>query len=379
MPTALSQVVPVVESCPYEFSFWGIASEPVTNEPPAVAEVLWLSSDCGLLRADPVLVERPDLVAIEGPEIPLSQLVRHRVRLTAPADANQAEVRFSVPTGGRAAIDLVSLSATAETVANADFKLLREGRLADWTLSPETALGVSVLAIESGIRLQNASAATAELLQPVAAQSNQPFTLEFQGKAVVRSSPQTNPRLELRWLKADGAPTGSPTIVEILPAGLDASVANGTAPADATQAEIHLTVPAGTTQDIKRVSLRFSAPTTVPVTFIAQAPGELTVSDLRVAFEQVEAPLPQIPDRGLCLPTPLGRQPGETSSDCCFCHHCESEQTLVETKPVVTPAGRPALAGRCATCGNALVRFGGPASPARSLSLSGGSPPPSPL
>src|SRR5262249_59677595 len=53
-PTGLSQGGPVVESCPYEFSFWGRAVEPSGNEPPAVAEVLWLGHDCSLLRADSV-------------------------------------------------------------------------------------------------------------------------------------------------------------------------------------------------------------------------------------------------------------------------------------------------------------------------------------
>lgn len=375
MPTALSQVVPVAESCPYEFGFWGIASEP-----DAMAEVLWLSRDCGLLRMDQVPIQ-----VVLGPENKGSAvrffahvgdavaqrppLVFHRQRLIVPEGADQAEVRFSVPAGVVAVIDMVSLIATAEVVSNADFKLLREGRLADWILSPSMAPGVSVLHIESGIRLQNASAATAELVQTVAAKSNQPFTLEFQGKAVAGAGAQAqaNPCVELRWLKADGAATGSLTSIEILPAGLGSSVASGTAPADATLAEIHLIAPAGTTQEIKRVSLRFLPPTTVPVTFIAQAPGELTLSDVRIAFEQVEASLPPVPDRGLCVPTPPGHRPGETPGDCCFCHHCESEQTMIETKSVVTPADRPALAGRCATCGTELVRPGGPRVPGAQL------------
>jgi hypothetical protein len=374
MRTAISQVVPVAESCPYEFSFWGIAKGPETNEPPAVAEVLWLSRDCGLLRADQVPIEVQETSAAGSGGVggtfgaidAVAQrlpLVLHHKRLMGPVGADQAEVRLSVPTGGEAAIDLVSLIATAEAVANADFKLLQDGQLADWTLSPGITPGVSVLEADEGIQVQNAGAVTAELIQTVVARGDERFVLEFLGRTM-RRSVQTNPHLELRWLKADKSLAGSPIIVvQIPPEGLDSLGATGTTPTETTQVEIHLVVPAGTTQDVSRISLRFLAPNIVPVSFIAQAPGELTVSDVRIAFEQVEPAAPPVPDRGLCLPTPPGRQPGETSSGCCFCHRCKSEQTLVEPKPVVTPAGRPALAGRCATCGNELVRFGGPRIP----------------
>jgi DNA-binding beta-propeller fold protein YncE len=66
MPTGLSQVVPVAESSLYEFSFWGIARETDTNEPPAVAEVLWRGGDCGPLGSpDPIpikLIDAPPVV-----------------------------------------------------------------------------------------------------------------------------------------------------------------------------------------------------------------------------------------------------------------------------------------------------------------------------
>lgn len=370
-PSAMSQVVPVAESCLYEFSFQGIAIESDSNEPPAMAEVLWLGRDCGLLRADQVPIKLREVAPVDTPPPRAvlfaagaadrtASLELHRVRLTAPAGADQAEVRFTVPSNAAGAIDQVSLIATSEVATNADFKLQEDGRLAGWTLSPGVAPGFAVLAADDGTQLRNAGAVTAELVQTVEAKSGAPFTLEFEGKAVAGSTLQKSQRVELRWLNAAGASTGSPTVIEILPDGLASSVGSGTAPADATQAEIHLIVPAGTTQVVKRVSLRFSTPTIVPVTFIAEAPGELTVSGVRVAFEQVEATAPAVPDRGLCIPTPPGRGPGETSGDSCFCHHCESEQPIVEQKAVVTSAGRPSLTGKCATCGTKLLRQGGP-------------------
>ncbi len=375
LPTGLSQVVPVAESSTYEFSFWGLAAEPQADEPPAVGEVLWLNNACRQLQPDPpvrieLVEDQTDLRAIIAPAGPLPAvvageptvpLVLHRARMNSPAGATQAEVRFSVPAGGVAAIDLVSLAGASEATANADFKLQKDGLLSDWVLSPKVAPGFVAVAAEDGIQLSNAGAATVELVQRVAAKGGEPFTLEFQGRAAALSSPpQTSQSLELRWLKADGTPAGPPTVVEILPGGFDSAVGSGTVPPDALQAEIHLVVPARTSLKVKRVSLRYSTSTTVPVTFIAEAPGELTLSDVRIAFEQVQPTPPRVPEQGLCIPTPPGRRPGETGGHSCFCHQCGSEQPMTDATPTMTAGDRPAVVGRCATCKEELVRFGGP-------------------
>jgi|GEM_PF-2454587 len=377
LPSALSQVVPVTEACAYDFSFWGIA-----QQPDAVAEVLWLNPDCGLIKTDPVpiqvsapqpasLIAAHDPAAVPKPPSPQfgcfgtePRLVLHRQRLTAPAGARQAEVRFTVPSDGCAAIDLVSLTATSETVANADFTLQEAGRLAGWTLSPGMAPGVAVLSAESGIELRNAGANLAELVQTVPVKGTQPFTLEFQGQVVAPLPTQATPRIELHWLKADGSTAGSPTTLEVLPTSFGSSVADGTTPAGATQAEIHLILPAGITEDVKRVSLRFPSRTLVPLTFVSQAPGELAISDLQVSYEEVAVSAPRVPQGGrLCTPTPPGRQPGETPHDRCFCSCCETEQTLTEAIPMVTDTGRPVLVGHCSNCDGEVVHFGGPLVP----------------
>ena len=364
MPTALSQVVPVAGSCLYEFSFWGIATEL-----DAMAEVLWLNQDCGLLRTDRILMEvrgagqssssqalAANVGCFEDQE---PQLVLHRSRLMAPAGATQAETRFTVPTGVCAAIDLVSLIATNEAVSNADLSQQQDGQLSDWSLLARVVTGVSLIAVEGAIQFRNAGADVTELVQAIPAKGNQPFIMEFQGRAITRPSAQANPRVELRWLKADKSFTGSPTILEILPTGFDSVIASGTSPTDTAEAEIHLVVPTDTTLEIKRISLRFSTPTLVPVTFVAQAPGELTVSDFRVTFEQAGVAAPPVPETGLCTPTPPGRQPSKIPSDCRFCPCCETERTMTDIQHMETRAGRPAQVGHCGTCGTELVRFGG--------------------
>lgn len=365
MATTLSQVIPVTESCSYEFSFWGIA-----NEPDAVAEVHWLGPECGLRRTDQVpieVLERQTKAATSlvftqaGISVAQRPLLRlHRVRLIAPADAQQAEVRFNVPEGGMAGIDLVSLMATTEAVANADLSLQQEGQLAGWNLLSTTVSGVTVVAVEGGIQLRNAGAEITELVQAIPAKGEQPFDLEFRGHAITQASAKDNPRIELGWLKPDQSSAGPSVVLEVLPTGLDSVLASGVSPIAASEAKLHLVVPPGTLLEIKRVSLRFSTATSVSVTFIAQAPGELTVSNWQVALERVEAAVPRISDKGLCTPTLPGRQPGETRNDCCFCPCCESERIMIDTTPTVTQAGRSALVGRCSTCGIELVSFSGP-------------------
>jgi DNA-binding beta-propeller fold protein YncE len=371
-PTAISQIVPVAESLPYEFSFWGIAAEPVTAVPPAIAEVLWLNSDCGLIKTDSLPIEVAD---IQGDELPLefltglteatrqrrTPLLLHRAQFSAPAGADQAEVRFSVGTAAAAMIDLAALEATTELVANGDFQQQKNGQLVGWNLAPDTATGFMVTASEPGLQLRNAGSNNAELTQLVAAESNHRFTLEFQGKASVGPAAAL-PRVELRWLKGDGSAAGDPTVLEIQPTGLDSAIASGATPLDSSKVEIHLIVPAKTTVDVKRVSFRYAQTTTVPVKFISEAPGDLTVSQVRIAFEKVPPQAPPIPPRGLCTATPPDREPGE-KDDCCYCDKCEEETTMTDIEPVMTPAGRPAMRAKCAACGTDVINVGGPIVP----------------
>jgi YVTN family beta-propeller protein len=363
MPSALSQTVPVAESCPYEFSFYGIATDA-----DALAEVLWIGKDCGLLRTDQVPIEVLERQRKAAPRLALTQvgtavaerpLLRlHRVRLMAPAGAEQAEVRFHVPEGVAAVIDQVSLMATTEALANADLSLQQERGLAEWDLRAGMAAGVTTAAGKNGRQLRNASAETAEWVQAVPVKDSQPFELELCGRTFTRVMARDNPRLELRWFKSDRSAIGAPVVLEIPPFSFDSALARGVSPVGTSEAELHLVVPSGTTLEIRRISLRFSTTTPVPATFIVQAPGELTVSNWRVALERAEASTPLTLETGLCSPTPPGRQPGENPSDSCFCPCCETERILTDIAPTKTRAGRPAWVGRCTSCGAELVLVG---------------------
>lgn len=370
LPTSFSQVIPVAESYAYEFSFWGIAVEPETDGSPAIAEVLWLNQGCGLLQTDTVPIEVIDVRREKASsqsdasfaalaEEPKRFLRFHRKQLMSPAGANQAEVRFSTSKEIAALIDLVSLSATSELAANGDFQQQKDGQLVGWTFVPNAAPGFVTIAGEEGIELRNAGGAQVEVVQTVAAESGRPFALELQGRGTAAALTEQSPRIELRWLKSDGSASGPPVAVEILPTGLDSTLASGTVPEDTAQTEIHIVVPAKATLALKRVSLRYPATTIVPVSFIAEAPGEMTVSDVRIAFEEVEVRPPQVPEQGLCTSTPPGGAAGKGGKSC-YCHRCETETAMSDARAVMTEAGRPATIGRCSTCRSEVLRAGGP-------------------
>lgn len=368
LSTALSQVVPVAESFPYEFSFWGIATESLTDDQPALAEILWRGGDCGQVQTDSIPIEiapapaPPNALVPPGPP-PAPTLVFHRlnsrtvngasVPLTAPPGAKQAEIRFSVGKDAKALIDLASLSATTEALTNGDFKSKKDGQLTGWTLEPETTPGFLVTEAGDALKLQNAGSTTAELVQTVAAQSGQPFTVEFEGKSSVSGSSQT-PSIELRWLKADKGPAAEPTVVQLLPTALDLTTASGTVPPESAEVQVRIVVPSGSTLEVKRFSLRYERFTIVPVKFIAESPGDLNLSQVRVGFERVEPKAPPIPAGMLCKP--LAQQKGHG----CYCAHCQEETEMIETEQTMTPAGRPATKGRCANCSSEVVSIGGP-------------------
>jgi DNA-binding beta-propeller fold protein YncE len=375
-PSAISQVVPVSASCVYDFTFWAVA-----DGTDAYAELFWLGDDCRLaaeplrfpIQASAAATPAPTLDAtgaelpgVVGPSAPVPPLLLHRERLTSPAGASQAEVRFNVPSDVETTVGSVSLLATTERVSNPDLGLQKGGQIADWTVSPAVAPGVSLVSTPGGVQLRNASADAAELVQVVPAEGSKPFSLALDGRALARNGTSDTPALVLNWLDSGGQPAGTPVRVDIFPAGFEAFVAKGTSPADAARAEIRVRVPAGVTQEIRRVSLRFRPTTKVPVTFVSQAPGELTVLDWRVSYEPVEPAPPPIPAKGLCAATPPESLPsdggaggegegGETG----FCPRCAKGRTILDAAPRQTRAGRPALSGSCVTCGGQVVRGGG--------------------
>jgi hypothetical protein len=354
-PGALSQVAPVADSCQYQFEFVGLA-----RDEGVVGEVIWLGENCSAVHIDrvPFVVLQQDLLT----SVELSPLELHRVRLQAPVKATQAEVRFLVPARNAAIVERVSLVATAEAVANSDLRQMQEGRLANWTVTPEEAIpgqAVKITSATAGVIIENTGSRMAALVQRIAVRAAQPYILAFQGQAV-KQPEQDFIQLELRWLKEDNSPAGVDTVQSIGLTSFDRYLVEGTVPDQAAQVEVRLVVPARATLEVGRISLRTVEFTTIPITFLAQAPGELRVSQAQVTYDLVRPPLPSVPSAGLCTPTPSGQESGARPENHCFCSCCETERPLRDTTPAVTPAGRPAVVGVCRVCDTGLVRLGGP-------------------
>jgi predicted flap endonuclease-1-like 5' DNA nuclease len=364
-------VVPVQGSCRYKLSFYG-----VTNDHEAQAEVLWRQAGCGLVRTDTVPIP---LLAGDPPSGEQPRLSQARGQWTAPAAATQAEVRFSVPTGC-AGITCVSFGATLEEVENSTLHAL-EGELPQgWRMEPESPSDFSLLPAEEldgGIGLANAGAETVVLAQTVPAAAGRSYSLAMTGRRVGPAAAGPGGRVELGWLGADNAPVAAPVTLGIGADGGQAA-ATGTVPADAVMAELRLVIPAGVSLNVNKLSLRYPQTTEVPATFIAQAPGELTVQDWIVSYDLVAPEVPAVGEDGLCTPTPPGREPGDPGHGCCPC--CDCEHPLDEPEPMVTDAGRPVQVGTCAGCGSPRLSHGGRLVPgARRVPIKRLPPPPRPV
>lgn len=356
---SMSQVVPVADRCSYLFTFSAGASSAAdkieglhAGAPEAAAEVIWLDGQCGVARTDTVPIGKPRPRA----------LTPYRAPLQAPAGVTQAEIRFRATAGTFVELSSVSLAGNADAVANGDLSQLgADGAPTGWSTNSAAAgggVGVSALAA-GGMRVRNAGAQPAELTQAVDVVPNAHLFMEFVGRAVNATA---NPTIELGFGAADGTPVGTPTRIAVDPYDFDRHLADVAPPAGAAKATVSVRVPPSTALDVQQLALRWVDSVTVPVSFIAQAPGDLRVSRAVVAYERVPLPPPPVPQSGLCTPTPAGVAPGETADDgdSCYCTACDATRKLQHATATTTPAGRPAIVATCATCGTPVLRIGGP-------------------
>lgn len=356
---SISQVVPVSDGCPYVFAFSASAnvvavgsfsrSHDAAASPDAAAEVIWLSAQCGVARTDTVPIGKAG-----------RSLTPYRTSLRAPAGATQAEIRFRAAAGTFAEVSTVSLAGNADALANGGLQQIgTDGAPTGWSTPP----GVGTLAVSArpaaGVRLRNPGAQTAELVQSVDVPPNAQLSLELVGRSDAATAV---PTVTLDFTGSDGAAIGSATSIAVDPADFERHLAALAPPPGAVQARVHVRLPPAATLDVQRLSLRSVAGVTVPVSFVAQAPGDLRVSQAVVAYERVPVPPPPVPAAGLCTPTPAGQAPGEAASDpdSCYCTCCNAQRTMQHPSAATTPAGRPATVATCATCGTPMLRVGGP-------------------
>jgi hypothetical protein len=353
----LSQVVPVKGPCAYEFSFWGSS-----DDPDAVAEIFWLDSNSSLLRTDTVVFPVAPSLALRTVFTQASrslQLQLQRASFISPAGAAQAEVRFTAPAFARVIVGKSHLEGTADVLINSDFRILKNGSPAGWTLVPQAGPGLVLTSSDGTPQLINTTTVDAELIQRVAIVEQKQFAWQFQGRALRIGLPGPLPQVELHFLDFKGADAGPPLELTIAPDAFANRPATGSTPAGTKQVEIHLKVPPGAGVEIDEVSFELQQNAPVPLTFAAQSPGELRVSRSIVTYDAVPVAPPPVPAAGLATPTPPGGKPGEPPCEA-FCTCCETVQPIAKPSSQKSASGRPIISGECPTCGSALMRPGGP-------------------
>lgn len=323
-PSALSQIIPAVGGCLYEFGFWGIS-----DDYDSVAEVIWRGNFCALQKVDRVPIQAVDVTTDNlGEEPPLLEnrpdLLFHRARLEAPSGATQAEIRFLIPPEKNAIIDTVSFEATMNLVANSDLLHVAEGELSGWQLEPETANPI-VDVRENNVRLENHASGSIALAQSFQVTAAQAFILFFRGHLASPVLPRSGVRIELHWQDSDGNATGANTMLNIVEGETEHTL-NGTAPVDAVRAELHLVVLPHSTVAVEQILYQPVELITIPIRFLAQAPGKLTLRNFHIAYDVREGTTAPLPTEGLCQPTPPGRGPGsKPGGKCPWCSDCCDE------------------------------------------------------
>jgi predicted flap endonuclease-1-like 5' DNA nuclease len=344
--SAVSQVVPVRGGCRYTLS---IRFVPLEDPGDAVAEVLWRGPDCGAVRVDRVPLESSAK----------ERTVVRRALFEAPADADEAEVRLVSDLETVPVVE-VFLGGTSGSIANPDFQeIVREDgddALGTWTVEPPGGVVAGVRGLATLLR--NPTSVPASVSQRVDVAGGSAFELVLRAR-LAEAQPGAEPRLELRWLRGEQASEEPDVSLPIARATFDRQLAAGEVPADGSGAELRLVLPAGAAILAESVSLRAETSVTTPIDVVAQSPGELRVRDAAVSYDLVEPPAPPVPERGLCGPTPPGKEPGAPPRHCEYCPCCGAEHPFEETAPALTRAGRPAVLGRCTSCGAEVPHLGG--------------------
>jgi len=328
-PSALSQVVAAVPGRTYELSFFALA------QGEARAEVLWRAASGATLGIETLpIAARIRTATGGGPTF-------HRGRFTARAETVAAEVRF-VAEDGLALIRDASFREPDNALAAGD---LRGAVGTVWRQQPATAPGFRIAALgaeTSGSRVSNAGAAPVTLRQEVAAEPGAPFELRLRSQ--LESGP--SPRVDLRFLAADGTEVGTAVGIEIPAYGFDNALALGTVPGNTAHAEVMFTVPAGSSVRIDAIELQLVPRVRIPLTFLAEAAGELSVIGGTIAWDLADANAPragtalrpgtgpQPPPEPLPPPTPPPGAPGEDECGCDDDSSAASPQAAPALRPV---------------------------------------------
>ena len=365
--SGLSQVVPVVAGCSYELT--AIAS---IDGADSRVELIWSGDNCTPIRTDELTLNQTLVESSFD-----SLFSTFQLRASAPELATQVEVRIIVPDDSNGLFDRVSLEATPQAIVNSNLRQIDKSGIRNWTPFPTNALEnkmLTVRLIDDAIELSNPS----RFLQPVALSQSfamapgKDFRLEFNGTSRLDAGePSIFPMVKLIFSKASTNAENTESVLlekELLihSDGAESHILTGTIPETTNEVEIQLVVPRDTSLTVRNVLFSCLELREIPITFLSEAPGNLTISDLNVGFEMQPAPLPGIPEVGLCVVTPADKAPGDDcdeskckTSDTSYCSQCRQQSAIIDPQAISLISDRPALIGRCESCGQMLVQNGG--------------------
>jgi hypothetical protein len=314
-PAELSQEIPVSAGCAYQLRFYYGLSFGTE----ARWGVQWLDADGADLGEEGAALLPFDDSGMH--DVPTMALRPYEVRLTAPTDAARAEITFEIDApdeedddddGGGIAFAVriaalaqlllagASFTPTSEALSNPNFWVneLVAGQhspsLMAWTLengTDERDLTTQQLIITAG-----SQSATLTQVAPITAGAR--YQLRLVGQADTADA-----ALELYWLDADLQAIGQPERVRLGVYSIGTHLWSGSAPENAAAAAVQVVIPAGARLLLESIHLTREQEQSATLRFLAESPGHLKVSDVRVRYD-LPTPPPALLPLDLNAPLP---------------------------------------------------------------------------
>ncbi len=372
--SGLSQTVPAVANCHYE-----LATRAIISGADSRIELIWSGDSCDPIRTDELILLEKNTQSSFGLLTPVYSLLViapdiftpvYRLRVIAPELATQVEVRLITPSNSSAFFDSVSLIASPQAIANFDLQEINKSGFVGWTILPENAFENNILNVrffDGALQITNSSTflQPAALSQSIDLVAKKQFDLTFNGTSTINgTAPEGFPEIRLKFSSDKGESRVNQLLIK--PDSSTTHVLSGTIPESVSKAEIQLVIPRDTTLSVANVSFNSVELRDVPITFLSEAPGNLTVSDLTVGYELPQAPLPEIPMSGLCVATPADTAPGDqcedgkcAKSDKSYCSNCRKQAVIKDAQAFRLINNQSTLIGYCENCRQPLVQNGG--------------------
>lgn len=335
----LSQVVPVRAGCTYDLQFTAATTQQgqSIDGTDSSVDLFWYGGDCGSLQNESESFAAP---SHQG-------FAHHRKRVSAPPGAEQVELRFRAGIGQMVRVSDVRFAGTRDALANGSFGTIgSDGLPVGWENAANSAGRVLVTKVTTGVRLANSGTLPAMLVQRFDVVKNDTLEIALVGHAV--GAADAHATIALRYFAPDGpgdaagASVGEATTLRLAATDFSNRRARSSVPIEASRAEIGFTIEPATSLVLEKFALYVANETAVPLSFVAEAPGELRVSAARIGFERVPVDPQPVPPRGRCIATPPGSTPGDNCQRCA-CGTCAAQRSSTAEKVVTLSSGRAVL------------------------------------